>query len=73
MTRESKSECACFATVHWDEGVGGADLDSSAVLVAGHAVDLVHDQDVFAAHRLRRTCSDTRRDEPPGVGKQAKV
>lgn len=34
------------------------DLDSSAVLVASHAVDLVHDQDVFAAHGLRCTYRD---------------
>lgn len=29
-------------------------LDSAAVLVAGHAVHLVHDEHVFVAHRLRR-------------------
>lgn len=28
-------------------------LDSSAVLVAGHAVHLVHDEQVLVAHRLR--------------------
>lgn len=29
-------------------------LDSSAVLVAGHSIHLVHDEDVFTAHRLGR-------------------
>lgn len=29
-------------------------LDSSTVLVAGHAVHLVHDEHVLVAHRLRR-------------------
>lgn len=28
-------------------------LDSSAVLVAGHAIHLVHDEHVLVAHRLR--------------------
>lgn len=32
-------------------------LHSSTVLVTGHAVDLIHDEDVFAAHRLRGSCS----------------
>lgn len=30
-------------------------LDSSAVLIAGHAIHLVHDEHVLVAHRLRRT------------------
>lgn len=52
--------CACvFHYGLFGERDSGADLDSSAVLIAGHAVDLVHDEDVFAAHRLRRTYRET--------------
>lgn len=29
-------------------------LDSSAVLITGHAINLIHDQDVLTAHSLRR-------------------
>jgi len=37
-----------------------ANLDSSAVLVTGHAINLIHDEDVLAAHRLRRTYNTNR-------------
>lgn len=40
--------------------IGRIYLDASAVLVASHAVNLIHDQHVFTAHCLRRTYNTNR-------------
>lgn len=60
----SRTEIVClFDYCLCRDGVDGTDLDSSAVLVARHAVHLVHDQDVFAAHGLRCAWRDAQQDK----------